>query len=115
MQNTLDKEQLYREIDDFCCRYWYETYGHSIFTFDNTREDLAHFLDEEELPQFTTYVNEVFGTHLSTNENADIPLDYLYRQILEKAIESFDGKTDIFHEEAARKRKEWDGKDSTAS
>ena len=74
MQNTLDKEQLYREIDDFYCRYWDET----------------------------------FGTKLRTEVHACITLDFLYKQILEKAIESFDGKTDIFHKEAARKRKDWD-------
>ncbi len=108
MQNTLDKEELYREIDDFCCRYWDETFGHSIFTIDNTLEDLDHFLDEDEMLQFVTYVNKTFGTKLSTEVHACIPLDYLYKQILEKSIESFDGKTDIFHEEAARKRKEWD-------
>ena len=109
MIKTLDKDYLYREIDDFCCRYWHETFGHTIFTFDNPREDLAHFLDEEELPKFTTYVNKTFGTNLSTNENANIPLDFLYKQILEKTVESFDGERDIFHDEAERKRKKWDG------
>ena len=104
----IDKKTLYSEIDDFCCRYWSETFGHTIFTIDNTREDLAHFLDEDELPKFTTYINKTFCTNLSTTENADIPLDYLSKQILEKTVESYDGHTDIFHEELARKRKEWD-------
>ena len=113
-EKMIDKNSLYSEIDDFCCRYWSETFGHTIFTIDNTCGDLAHFLDEDELPKFTTYINETFGTNLSTNENADIPLDYLYKQILEKAVESYDGHTDIFHEEQARKRKEWDG-DETCS
>ena len=111
--DLIDKDKWYCEIDDFCVEYWYETFGHSICCFDNTLEDLAHFLNEEELPQFAAYVNETFGTNLSTDENADIILDSLYKQILEKAIESFDGERDIFHEEAARKRREWYGKDST--
>lgn len=113
-KHQFDKKSLYVEIDDFCTRYWYETFGHSIFTFDNTISDLDYFLDEEEMLQFVTYVNETFGTQLSTEEHADIRLDYLYKQILEKAVESYDGYTDIFHEEQARKRKEWDG-DETCS
>ena len=107
-EKLIDKKSLYSEIDDFCCRYWSETFGHSIFTVDNTLEDLDHFLDEDEMLQFVTYVNKTFGTKLRTTVHACITLDYLYKQILEKAVESYDGHTDIFHEEQARKRKEWD-------
>lgn len=100
---------MYSEIDDFCTRYWSETFGHTILCFDNTMEDLDHFLDEDEMLQFVTYVNKTFGTKLGTTVHACITLDYLYKQILEKAVESYDGHTDIFHEEQARKSKEWDG------
>ena len=107
-KELIDKKRWYTEIDDFCTRYWSETFGHTILCFDNTIEDLDHFLDEDEMLQFVTYVNKTFGTQLSTEEHADIRLDYLYKQILEKAVESYDGYTDIFHEEQARKWKEWD-------
>lgn len=113
-KELIDKKRWYTEIDDFCTRYWSETFGHSIFTIDNTISDLDYFLDEDEMLQFVTYVNETFGTQLSTHIHACITLDYLYKQILEKAVESYDGYTDIFHEEQARKRKEWDG-DETSS
>ena len=107
-KQQFDKKSLYFEIDDFCTRYWSETFGHSIFTIDNTISDLDYFLDEDEMLQFVSYVNETFGTQLSTKVHACITLDYLYKQILEKTVESCDGCTDIFHEEQARKRKEWD-------
>ena len=113
-KELIDKKSWYTEIDDFCTRYWSETFGHTILCFDNTMEDLDHFLDEEEMLQFVTYVNETFGTQLSTEEHVDIRLDYLYKQILEKAVESYDGYTDIFHEEQARKWEEWN-KDNSVS
>jgi hypothetical protein len=103
----IDMNQWYYDIENFCIQYWRETFGHSIFCFDNTLIDLDFFLEEDEMLQFTTYINDTFGTKLSTKQHADIPLYYLYKQILEKAIESFDGQKDIFHEEYSKKLQEW--------
>ncbi len=103
----LDKEKLYYEIEDFFITYWEKTYGHSIYCFDNTMEDLDHFLDEDEMLQFVTYINTTFETNFSTEVHACITLDQLYKQILKKAFESYDGTTDIFHEEKNKHLKKW--------